>query len=368
MRGCRKVVAGVAMAGLLGTIAAPAAAAGEQDPLGGALDRLVQAGFPGGLAYLRAGERVRYATAGVAELRTGEPVRPGQRFRIASNTKAFVATVLLQLVGEGELSLADSVERWLPGTVRGEGYDASKITVRQLLNHTSGIHDPRDPHFFDPYLKDENWGYVYTPDEVIRQSLLDPPDDKPGYTNTGYLLLGKIIERVTGNDVRDEISARILRPLGLKDTYFPLTDPHIRGPHLHGYDFGLRDMSVFSPSYDWTAGAMVSTVDDLAAFHRALFEGDLLEPEQQRLLKELAPGGHYALGVERGSVDCPSGERTIWGNTGGGPGYTSMSFTTEDGSRQLVFVLTQFDLAADQAGRLPWQAVPTPLLEAGLCS
>ncbi|NKQ53412.1 beta-lactamase family protein [Amycolatopsis sp. K13G38] len=272
------------------------AAATPRDPVDATLHDLVAQGFPGAVADVRDGQRVRRYVAGVADTRTGEPARHWQRFRIASNTKAFVATVVLRLAGEGVLSLDDDVERWLPGLVRGPGYDA------------------------------------------------------------------------TGNGVVAEIDRRILTPLGLRDTYFPVTDPYLRGPHLHGYDRTGQDLSVFSPSYDWTAGAMVSTVDDLAKFHRALFDGELLAPAQQREPLAAVPVNErqaYGLGVERLTLPCPGGDRELWGNTGAGPGYYSLSFTS--GERQLVTVLTAYDLGAELRGEQPWPAGPIPVLMTTFC-
>ncbi|EFL12980.1 serine hydrolase domain-containing protein, partial [Streptomyces sp. C] len=151
---------------------------GGADPaaLREALARTVADGFPGVVAYARHGERETRTAAGVADTASGERARPDQRFRIASNTKAFVSTVLLQLEGEGRLSLDDSVDTWLPGMVRGNGNDGRAITVRQLLNHTSGIYDPtREPEFFAPYLERHDWGHVYTPREVIARAVRQEP-------------------------------------------------------------------------------------------------------------------------------------------------------------------------------------------------
>ncbi|MDK9497116.1 serine hydrolase [Streptomyces katrae] len=335
-----------------------------------ALARTVADGFPGVVAYARHGERETRTAAGVADTASGERARPDQRFRIASNTKAFVSTVLLQLEGEGRLSLDDSVDTWLPGMVRGNGNDGRAITVRQLLNHTSGIYDPtREPEFFAPYLERHDWGHVYTPREVIARAVRHAPDFKPDekkwqYSNTNYLLAGLVIEAVTHRSAPSEIHRRVLAPLGLKDTSFPLTDPAVRGPHLHGYDLAGRDVTRFSPSYDWTAGAMISTVDDLARFHRALFSGALLRPAQQReLLTTVEADGApaYGLGVQRADVACgpgPGAERVrVWSTDGAGPGFLSMALTTVDNERQLVFAANVYDLGAD----LSKERVPFPL-------
>ncbi|GAA3385868.1 serine hydrolase domain-containing protein [Streptomyces racemochromogenes] len=350
----------------------PAAAAGDAERAGlrEALAQTVADGFPGVVAYARHGERETRTAAGVADTASGERARPEQRFRIASNTKAFVSTVLLQLEGEGRLSLDDSVDTWLPGMVQGNGNDGRAITVRQLLNHTSGVYDPtREPEFFAPYLERHDWGHVYTPREVIARAVRHEPDFRPGekkwrYSNTNYLLAGLVIEAVTRHSAPSEIHRRVLAPLGLKDTSFPLTDPAVRGPHLHGYDLAGRDVTRFSPSYDWTAGAMISTVDDLARFHRALFTGRLLRPAQQRELLttveyEGAPA--YGLGVQRGEVVCgpgpDAGRVEVWSTDGAGPGFLSMALTTADNERQLVFAANVYDLGAD----LNKERVPFPL-------
>lgn len=313
-----------------------ARAADRANPVEDAVTALVaEGGYPAAVAYYRDGGDVRHYAAGVADVRTGEPARPDQRWRIASNTKAFTAVVVLQLAGEGRLSLDAPV----PGF--------PSVTARRLLNHTSGIHDPSDATLFAPYFAG-NRAYVYTPDQVIRLASWKTPGEFD-YSNTGYLVLGKLIEQVTGHDVRREIAARILRPLGLKHTSFPVRSPYLTGPHLHGYDLDGVDWTTLSPSYDWTAGAMVSTVDDLAAFHRALFAGRLLPAALQT---QLVDG---LLGIERMKLSCG---KTVWGNTGAGPGFTSVSVT--DGRRQLTLVTTLFDIRAEAEGRPP---LPPPTVD-----
>jgi len=146
-------------------------------------------------------------------------------------------------------------------------------------------------------------------------------------------------------------------PLHLVHTSFPTVDPRVHGRHMHGYGLGGRtDLTVFSPSYDWTAGALVSTVDDLAKFHRSLFDGTLLGPAEITEMKrtvvvDKVPMG---LGVDRVDVPCADGgTRVVWGNSGGGPGYNSVSLISEDGSRQLVVMMNVYDIGEEVAGRSP---------------
>ncbi|MFM9370671.1 serine hydrolase domain-containing protein [Streptomyces sp. Da 82-17] len=361
-RSALRTLAALCAVALLGAPGVAARAGQPHEPdLRPALRQAVADGFPGAVAYARDGAREARAAAGVADTRTGAPARPQQRFRIASNTKAFVATVLLQLEGERRLSLDDSVEKWLPGLVQGHGNDGSAITVRQLLDHTAGLYDPTtEPAFWAPYLEDGDRDHVYAPREVVARAVRHAPTFPPGtgwaYSNTNYLVAGLVVEAVTGRSAGDEIQRRILDPLDLDRTALPTTDPDVPGPHLHGYDLKGADLTRFSPSYDWTAGAMISTVDDLARFQRALFGGKLLAPAQQRALLTPVdvPGAPaYGLGVQRREVPCPDGPVTVWGSDGAGPGYTSVAAATEDGRRQLVLAVTVFDIAAQLRGEPP---------------
>ncbi|MFF4423745.1 serine hydrolase domain-containing protein [Streptomyces sp. NPDC001549] len=354
-------ICAVAVGGILPAAATERGLAAPPAGFEEAVEQMVADGFPGVVAYARRGERESRTAAGLADTATGERARPDQRFRIASNTKSFVSTVLLQLEGEGRLSLDDSVDTWLPGVVRGNGNDGTAITVRQLLNHTSGIYDPtNEPEFFAPYLERHDRGYVYTPREVIARAVRHEPTGR-AYSNTNYLLAGLVIEAVTQRSAPSEIHRRIIAPLGLKDTSFPVTDPRIHGPHLHGYDLEGHDVTRFSPSYDWTAGAMISTVGDLARFHRALFAGTLLRPAQQRELLttvQFPDEEQYGLGVRPMDVTCGSGPGgkviRAWVTDGGGPGFTSVSLTTADGERQLVLAGNVFDLGADLKKKPPF--------------
>ena len=179
---------------------------------------------------------------------------------------------------------------------------------------------------------------------------LGPPLSGWNYSNTNYILAGMIIQKVTGHSPMAEIYRRILRPLGLRATSFPLTSRQIPTPYAHGY-FGSIDVtSMVNPSGAWTAGAMISTVDDVARFYRALLTGRLLPPAQQRELLSAMPvndGGelfaeHYGLGIYR--VHLPCG--TAWGHDGGYPGgFRSFAYTSPDGTRQATMVYNDFKMS-----------------------
>jgi D-alanyl-D-alanine carboxypeptidase len=341
-------IAGIAAVGVPGRAHAATAA---PPALQQALDRLVADGVPGAIALERQGAEEWHAASGVSDLKTKEPISARGRFRIGSITKSFVSTVVLKLVAQRRLSLDDTVEQWLPGIVpNGDG-----ITVRELMNHTSGLYNYTDIPFYIQVMRDplKTW----RPLQLVQLAVAHPPVFAPGtsweYSNTNYIVLGLIIAAVDRVPAplrmaapAFEVYRRILWPLGLWHTSFPLTDPDIHGPHAHSYvidlppEFGLPailDTTRNNPSWAWTAGAMVSTLDDLADFHRALFTGELLGPDQQRELETTVPGTDYGLGVAK--VDTPCG--TSWGHDGGVPGVYSISLTSPDGSRQAVMLLTR---------------------------
>jgi D-alanyl-D-alanine carboxypeptidase len=336
-------------------LAAPADAGTAAPPaLQQALDTLVSDGVPGAIALERQDGQEWHAASGVADLATKRPISPTDRFRIGSMTKAYISTVVLQLAGERRLSLDDTVERWLPGVLPG----GDAITVRHLLNHTSGLYDYIDGEFYVQLLRDPL--RTWRPLELVQRAVAQPPLFAPGtswsYSNTNYILLGLIVAAVdkapaplqTARPAL-EIYRRIVAPLGLRHTSFPLTDPDIRGRHAHGYaidlppELGLPailDTTRTNPSWAWTAGAIVSTLDDVADFHRALFGGRLLAPDQQRDLETTVaagPGADYGLGVLELQTPCGP----AWGHDGGMPSAVSISLTSPDGARQAGLMVTR---------------------------
>ena len=315
-----------------------------------AADQLVADGVPGVIIMTRRGQRVSHVVAGLADKATGQPMQAQDRVHVASITKTFVATVVLQLAAEGRLSLNDSVQKWLPGVISGHGYHPAQITIRQLLQHTSGLPDYlSDPRFTTPPYTalTQTWQPQQLVDIALR---LGPPAHGWLYSNTNYILLGMIIQKVTGRSPITEIRRRILVPLGLHDTSFPLTSTQIPAPYAHGY-FGPLDVTNFvNPSTAWTAGAMISNVDDVARFYRALLTGRLLPPAQQREMLATIPvddtgelfAEHYGLGIYR--VQLPCG--TAWGHDGGYTGgFKTFAYTSPDGSRQAVLVYNDFKMS-----------------------
>jgi len=330
--------------------AAVARPATEWPPVGlqRAAGQTIADGAPGVIIMTRRGHRVSDVAAGLADKATGQPIQAQDRVHIGSITKTFAATVVLQLAAERRLSLNDSVQKWLPGVIAGHGYDPARISVHQLLQQTSGIRDyTEDPVFQTVQGLAKTWQPQQLVDIALR---LGPPVRGWLYSNTNYILLGMIIQKVRGQSPITEISRRILVPLGLRDTSFPLTSTQIPSPYAHGYYGSLDITNVVNPSSSWTAGAMISTVGDVARFYRALLTGRLLPPVQQRELLTTMPvddpGGlfaeRYGLGIY--SVQLPCG--AAWGHDGGYPGgFKTIAYTSRDGSRQAVMVYNDFKMS-----------------------
>jgi D-alanyl-D-alanine carboxypeptidase len=331
--------------------AAPAVAAPR--PAGDGTERLLPplleaeraAGMPGLFAQFRNGNRTQNLAAGVADLATGSPARPYFRHRVGSITKTFIAATVLQLAGERRVRLDAPVARYLPGLLPGDL--GGQVTVRMLLNHTSGLGD-YDDVLLAGYEEVEALQFrTVTPQELIRTGLSQPPTNAPGerwsYSNTNYIILGLLIEKVTGNRYASEVTRRILRPLGLRDTYFPGTDPAIRGPHMGAYvvwsDGTPRDFQLFNMSWGWAAGELISTAADLNRFYRALLTGRVLS---RPLLKEmqttvpLVPEEPEAGGYGLGLFWLPAPCGPIWGHDGGVVGHTTFSLHTPDARRQVT--------------------------------
>jgi D-alanyl-D-alanine carboxypeptidase len=348
------VLTGLATA-VLASSTAPAAAAKPPpaDPLQQQVEAIHDTGVVGVHAEVTSPDAHDSAYAGTAAVNTRRPMPRDGRFRIGSATKTFTAAVVLQLVGEGRMSLEDTVEQWLPGVVRGNGNDGSRITVRQLLQHTSGIPDVGQEM---PALKSAD-GYraerfrTYTPEELAGLAMRHPAKFSPGtdwsYSNTNYILAAMIIRKVTGRSWDREVKDRIIRPLGLRGTSTPGTFPFILGPHAQSYatfgtDTGI-DVTVLNASMAVGSGALISTAHDLNRFYAALLGGRLLAPAQldemttTKLAPELGVGVRYGLGLAEIPLPCGG---SYFGHRGELLGYVTWGGATRDGTGTAVVYVT----------------------------
>ncbi|MEU9089032.1 serine hydrolase domain-containing protein [Streptomyces sp. NPDC048428] len=319
--------------------AASAAAAARPDSVQQALNALVRDdGMPAALASVQdRNGRTRTYTAGVGDLTTGSKVPRDGQVRIGSNTKAFTAVVVMQLVGEGKIGLDATVDTYLPGLVRGEGIDGRRITVRQLLQHTSGL-----PEYGIHVDDDEIRNRYFEPRELLDIALRYKADAVPGttwgYSNTNYVLAGLIVQKVTGRPLAEEMDRRIIKRIGLRHTYFPslgemtIREPHPRGYHRNPADGPLRDFTEMDPSAGWAAGQLISTNSDLNRFFTALLGGRLLPAAQLAEMRTTVPAGtsglRYGLGLTSRPLSCGG---VYWGHGGDIAGYETRGGVTDDG-------------------------------------
>ncbi|MFJ9728466.1 serine hydrolase domain-containing protein [Streptomyces sp. NPDC101209] len=290
------------------------------------------------------------AAAGTADLRTGRPMNATDRLRAGSVTKTFTATVVLQLAAERRLSLDASVDHYLPGLIRENGYDGRRITVRQLLRHTSGLPDYLDAPEFEHLdrLRDRH----FEPRELVARALRLPhPGTRWYYATTNYQVAGLIIRKVTGHSPESEITRRVIRPLGLRDTYWPGDDPRVHGTHSRSYftpeEGGARvDGTDWNMTFAGVGGALVSTPADLTRFTTALLGGRLLPAarlaEMRRTVAadpdRLWPGARYGLGLISTPLRCGG---LWWGHAGTVPGGHRALTAVGPGGRSVAVALNQ---------------------------
>jgi D-alanyl-D-alanine carboxypeptidase len=284
--------------------------------------------LPGAAAAVNlAGCKWRGAS-GSANKQAMVPMQPDDLFRVGSITKTFISTLALMLRGEGKLALDSAVSGYVKGVPDGD-----RITVRQLLNHTSGLFDFTESEEFWQ-TSESDPGHAWTPAQLIGIAAAKPPYFEPGhgfhYSNTNYIVAGLLVEAVSGEHIGDLLRDRILEPAHLAHTYLDGSQPVLPGL-IHGYgqqSGGLADTTwAFDPSLAWTAGALVSTTDDLTSFYAQLLGGALLGPNE---LKEMTtwvttpPGqtGAYGLGLRRRA----SALGTSYGHDGSIWGFVSASY------------------------------------------
>ena len=375
----------LAVALLAGTTApgvADAAAGRDRPELRDAMQAFVDSGLTGVQLRVHDQRGEWVDSAGVREL--GEPAKPPTtgRFRVGSVTKTFTATVVLQLVAEGRLGLDAPVHDHLPRF----GLDP-RITVRMLLQHTSGLFNFTGEYYPDGTVVPgitwsgkewvDNRFRTYRPEDLVRFALARPPRFAPGtgwnYSNTNYVVARLLIEQVTGHSYAEEMRRRILAPLGLRGTVVPGTSPEIPGPHAHGYyeytDAGRQktvDITRQNPSWISSAGEMISTTRDLRTFFAALQGGRLLPAPLLAEMREAAPASgdyRYGLGLFTQDLDCGV---TVYHHNGNVQGYATLMYSTPDGSRTLTASLTYVDDAA-QSKAAAFQKSLRTLLDVAFC-
>lgn len=320
---------------------------------------------PGAVIFVQGANAESWAASlGTSNLATHAPMSPNMHFRIGSITKTFVGTVILQLVDEGKLKLDDPISKYQPEVPNG-----ANITIRELLNMSSGLYNYSEDEGFDKALEAELYGNnmnrVWKPQELLAIAFKHPPYFAPGkgfhYSNTNYILLGLMIEQLTGHAVEDEIQHRILTPLGMNNTSMPpLTSSAIPSPYPHGYTFvtptpqidqprdastnNPLDVTMINPSWAWTAGNMISTVHDLQIWAKALVTGKLLSTttQKERLSWLPIPGVAATYSVKYGLAIADF--NGFIGHNGGLPGFQSiMGYMPEKG--EMIVVLTNLQPA-----------------------
>ncbi|MEV6615507.1 serine hydrolase domain-containing protein [Streptomyces sp. NPDC051051] len=330
--------------------------------LNAAVENVHRAGMPGLFAEVRDGDQVWRGAAGVADVATGRPVTADMRHRVGSITKTFTAAAVLQQVESGRIGLDTPIGQYLPTSVPGERGDA--ITVRMLINHTSGLAEylpyaypslKAYPALADtgPQSLDDHRLTRFAPTELIETGVTAPAVGAPGgtpgvYSNTNYLLLAQLLEQVTGTTAERCITRNVIEPAGLRDTEFP-TGPYVDGPHSRLYEswFGMvdppRDYSVYDMSWVGPAASLISTVADLNRFYRLLLAGEIISPsslaQMQRTVPVVSQEGKvidYGLGLH--PTEAP-GQATFWGHGGTVWGGGALAMTRADGERQMAVAL-----------------------------
>ena len=272
----------IAAIGLFATSGAPSAA----DERAAALDNAIpaameRASIPGVIVGIWQEGREPYVRAfGVSDKATGEPMTTDMHMRIGSTTKSFVVTAILMLADRGLLSLDDTIGKYVKGAPNGD-----KITLRQLAAMRSGLFNYAEETI--PKMPEEPFRQ-WTPRELLEISFAHPPLFPPGtafdYSNTNTVLLGLVVEAVSGQSLKSFIEENILKPAGMSRTVVP-AGAEIPSPHAHGYlalpDGKIVDATDWNPSWGWAAGNMISTLEDMRVWTRVLATGQLFSPDMK---------------------------------------------------------------------------------------
>lgn len=303
-----------------------------------------EAKVPGVQVALSAPGKGEYVRAfGVADKATGAPMTDSLNMRIGSETKTFTVTALLKLVDDGKIGLDDPIGKYVDGVPNGD-----RITLRELAGMRSGLFNySADEGFFKALTSDPD--RPFTPQELLAFSFKHPvlfePNAQFSYCNTNLILLGLVVEKISGQTLADYITEEVIEPAGLKHTLFP-TGSEFPKPHAQGYtdqtaSGKTEDAADWNPSWGWAAGAMISDLTDLRQWAKVLATGELLTPATQaeRLdVEQALPGTGYGLGIfnVQGWI----------GHNGSLPGYQSLVVYDAQSKATLV-VLLNTDISAE---------------------
>lgn len=308
---------------------------------------MASAGIPGALVgiWSPAGNYVQ--AFGVADTATNVPMATGFYSRIGSVTKTFTATGVLQLVDRASVGLDDPISKYVADVPGGES-----ISVRQLLTMRSGLADYTNTEAFENAVAADPYRH-YPPQELLGFAFAEPAEFSPGakfqYTNTNYILLGLLIEKVSGKSLTDYLTEQIFGPLGLSHTSFP-SGTQFPTPHAQGYTEPVEDdnppliATDWTASFTWAAGAVISTLDDMHTWVRTLATGELISPalQAQRLQSPPVPGLPPGIGYGMGVLTTAG-----WvGHNGSVPGYQTVAIYLP--ARQVTVVtMVNTDIVAE---------------------
>lgn len=336
----------------------PEAALGPMPPgLASEIDTAAAASFavaaaPGAIVFVQTPEGTFSKAYGMADPTTGAPMTTDMYQRVGSVTKTFTVTLVLQLAEEGVLSLDDPIGKFIDGVPNGD-----RVTLRQLADMTSGVASYTfDETWLDAFMNESE--RVWDPQELVDIGVALPPLFEPGaefdYSNTNTVLLGQVIEQVTGQDVASVFAERIFEPLGLTGTSDPGASPAFPEPHPRGYTLqsptatpeNPTDATDWNPSWGWTAGELISNGRDMLVYARALGTGQGLLGKEMQLERLTSFPGAAGYGLGMG---CSSG----WvGHAGELPGFNSSVFY-DTSSDSTVITMTNSDIASGDCPKSP---------------
>jgi D-alanyl-D-alanine carboxypeptidase len=311
---------------------------------------LAETGVPGAsIAVAR--DKVIYAKAyGDARLNPKTAASPEMRYKIASNSKQIAAAAILLLAQDHKLSLDDTVARFFPTLTR-----AGEVTLRQLLSHTSGYRDYYPLDYVAPFMTRD-----ISPAQILDRWAGIPLDFDPGakwqYSNTNYVIIGRIVEKVTGKPLIEFLRARIFKPLGMNSAIDVTREPWNSSDPVGYSQFALaapREATPEGNGWMYAAGELAMTARDLALWDASLIDGSILKPESLKALTTeiLLKGGsgtHYGLGLEIGTT--AAGNRR-WGHSGGASGFISRNVTFPDDKASLTVLTNGEGTAAGAVAR-----------------